>query len=498
VQIFAAEHFSEVVHAWTCSAAPVHDPDTGEVLGVIDLTGPERAVHPHSLTMVTTTARAVEGHLRSLLEQRDDRLRARYGERLTVRGDRRALVAPTGRLVADDSRGWLGGLRLAVPPAGGELVLPSGVRAYAEPVDHDGFVVHELTGRRPPRDELRVLADEQAALRRLAGAVSQDDSPSDIFRAVAEEMAPLLGADAAALVRFGPDRTAAVVAGTRLDDLSAATAVLRTGRPVRVDDGSLPSAVGSPIIVGGHLWGALVAWTWREPLRPDTEERMTKFTELAGIVIANAQSRAELAASRARVVAAGDEARRRIQRDLHDGAQQRLVSAVIALKLARSELGDATGPAVELVDEALSHAESATGELRELSRGILPAALSKGGLRAGIEVLVSRVRLPVSISVTGERLPEALEATAYFIVAEALTNAVRHAHASRARVTAAVDGGQLSLEVRDDGVGGARTDGGSGLIGLRDRAAAVNGELFVQSPSGEGTVITARLPLPGE
>jgi signal transduction histidine kinase len=241
----------------------------------------------------------------------------------------------------------------------------------------------------------------------------------------------------------------------------------------------------------------MVAATKREPLPTDIEERMANFTELVGVVIANAESRAELTASRARVVAAGDEARRRIERDLHDGAQQRLVSAVVTLKLARQELGDASGPAVDLVDEALSHAEGANSELRELAHGILPGALTRGGLRPGIHVLVSRVRLPVSVEVTPERLPAALEATAYFIVTEALTNTVRHARASSAHIAAVVDGGVLRLEVRDDGVGGARSDGSSGVLGLRDRAAALNGELRIDSPPGEGTVVAATLPIHG-
>jgi signal transduction histidine kinase len=517
VQIFAAEHFNEVVQAWTCSAAPVHDPETGELLGVIDLTGLERTVHPHSLAVAMTTARAVEGHLLHGLQARDDRLRSRHQARLTSSGGRRALVAPTGHIVADDARGWLRGMRLELPPGGGELVLPSGSRALAEPVGHEeAFIVRELGGRRapqpPPRDELRVLADEQAALRRLAAAVAHDESPAEIFRAVAEEIAPLVGAEDAAVVRFEPDRTGTIVAGLggwmadapvgtrrRLDDFPAVTAVFRTGRPARVDDrdhGRARSAVASPIVVAGRLWGAIAASTPREPLPPDTEERMANFTELVGVVIANAESRAELTASRARVVAAGDEARRRIQRDLHDGAQQRLVSTVVALKLARQELGDASGATVELLDEALAQAESANCELRELAHGILPAALSQGGLRAGIAALVSRVRLSVSVDVTAERLPSALEATAYFIVAEALTNTVRHARASSAWIVAVVDRGMLWLEVRDDGVGGARSDGSSGLLGLRDRAAALNGELRVESPPGEGTVVAATLPIP--
>jgi signal transduction histidine kinase len=171
------------------------------------------------------------------------------------------------------------------------------------------------------------------------------------------------------------------------------------------------------------------------------------------------------------------------------------VHTVITLKLARRALGDSDGPAVELVDEALEHAERATAELREIAHGILPAALSRGGLKAGIETLLSRVRLPVSVDVTPERLPPALESTAYFIVAEALTNVVKHARAQRAHVKALVEGDVLRVEVRDDGIGGARVDGSTGLLGLHDRAAAVNGRLTVHSPPGAGTTITAALPV---
>ncbi|MCW3066690.1 MAG: two-component sensor histidine kinase, partial [Solirubrobacterales bacterium] len=338
VQIFAGEHFVEVVQAWTCSAAPVHDPETGELLGVIDLTGLQRNVHRHSLAVAVTAARAVESFLRYRLQERDDRLRARHQERMTGGADRRALVTPTGRLVADDFRGWLSDTRLELPPGGGELVLPSGGHAFAEPVGHgEAFVVRELGGARGPRrgpgDELRMLADEQAALRRLATAVARDVSPAEIFAAIAEEVGPLLGADDSAVLRFEPDRAATVVAGAgqwlheagvgmrvELDDSLAITAVFRTGRSARVDDHDYSgatgpvaaylrrvrsrSAVASPIIVAGRLWGAMVAATTRQPLPADTEDRMANFTELVGLVIANAESRAELTASRARVVAA--------------------------------------------------------------------------------------------------------------------------------------------------------------------------------------------------
>jgi signal transduction histidine kinase len=532
LQVFASEHFVEVVQAWTCSAAPVHDPATGELIGVIDLTGLERNVHPHSLSVAVTTARVVEAHLRARLHQHDERLRARYQGRITDAADRRALVTATGRLVADDSRGWLRGARLDLPLDGGELVLPSGERAVAEPLRNaEAFVVRELAARRPgrrrSREQLRLLAEEQDALRRLATAAVHNVPAAEIFTAVAEEIGPLLGADEAAVTRFEPDGTATVVAGSgrwtwdlsvrmglERDDSLAITEVSRTGRSARVDarhhaegHGSIEAAlreagpcstVASPIVVESRLWGAVLVSTRREPLPAEIEQRMANFTELIGVVIANAESRAELTASRARVVAAGDEARRRIQRDLHDGAQQRLVSTIVALKLARTALADsdATGDAVALVDQALEQAQGANEALRELAHGILPTAVSRGGLRGGIDALVSRVHLPVTVEVTDQRFPEALEATAYFIVAEALTNALRHARASSVQIQAVADGAVLRLAVRDDGIGGARTEGSSGLLGLSDRAAAVNGELHVESPPGRGTLVAATLPIP--
>jgi PAS domain S-box-containing protein len=376
------------------------------------------------------------------------------------------------------------------------------------------------------RDELRVLADEQAALRRVATLVAHAAPPSEVFAAVADEVGRLFGADDAAVARFEPDGAATLVVGrgrdlgrvpvgARLepDDLTATTTVFRTGRAARMDEDDVRGATGpaaarlrelgvrsmiaSPIVVDGRLWGTMEMFTNRAPLPRDAQERMESFTELVATAIANADSRAELAASRARLVAAGDEARRRLARDLHDGAQQRLVHTVVTLRLARRAQGDHDGPVAELVAEALEHAELATTELRELAHGILPAALTSGGLRGGIETLVSRVRLPVSVDVTAVRLPPALEATAYFIVAEALTNAVKHARARSARIEIAIDGRDLRLEVRDDGAGGARAGTRSGLVGLYDRAAAMGGRLTVESAPGHGTVIAATLPIHG-
>jgi signal transduction histidine kinase len=337
--------------------------------------------------------------------------------------------------------------------------------------------------------ELRALANEQAALRRVATLVARAVSPEEIFDATAAEARTLLGADLTALVRYEPDGTATSLAGEAVPgtELADVAEIRRLGTR---------GAVGAPIVVEGRLWGTLVA-AWKsggEPA-PDSQERLVQFTDLVATAIANAHSRAELAASRARVVATADETRRRIERDLHDGAQQSLVHTLITLKLARRGLGDGDGPALEFVDQALEHAERANTELRDLAHGILPATLSRG-LDAALETLVGRLHLPVSLDVTSERLPPDVEATAYFIAAEALTNTVKHARASRARVTARVQGGALHMEVHDDGIGGAAVDAGTGLLGLHDRAAALDGDLRVESPPGGGTTITVTLPLP--
>jgi signal transduction histidine kinase len=233
------------------------------------------------------------------------------------------------------------------------------------------------------------------------------------------------------------------------------------------------------------------------PLPADTEARLASFAELVATAIANAEAQTELAASRARIVAATDDERRRVVRDLHDGAQQRLVHTVVTLKLAQQAVQNGNDDVPALVSEALDNAKQATAELRELAHGILPAALTRGGLRAGVHALASRMAVPVEIDVSVGRLPVAVEATAYFVVAEALTNVSKHARAGRAEVTARIEHGTLAVHVRDDGVGGARPDGGgSGLIGLADRLAAVDGELRVDSPADSGTLVAAAIPIP--
>jgi GAF domain-containing protein len=373
------------------------------------------------------------------------------------------------------------------------------------------------------RGEVQRLADEQAALRRVATLVAEGAARSAVFEAVIVEVAQLLGATQVGLMRSeGPQEIsilaqrgqdpAVVRPGMRLplDGDSVTGRVLRTGRSARLDrydqrSGTIAAiahrskvsvTVGAPIVVEGERWGVITA-SWDEQGQPlvDAEERLTEFAQLLGTAIANAESRDQLEASRARMLTAGDEARRRVVRDLHDGAQQRLVHAVVALKLAQRAFDEERGRAEALVAEALDHAERGNAELRELAHGILPAVLTRGGLRAGLDSLVSRLGLPVDLDVTATQLPPEIEANAYFIVAEALTNVLKHSQAARARVTAAVHKGALSLEVRDDGVGGADPEG-HGLVGLGDRVAALGGRLRIDSPHGAGTVLAAELPMP--
>jgi signal transduction histidine kinase len=341
------------------------------------------------------------------------------------------------------------------------------------------------------RADLQRLADEQAALRRVATLVARESSPAEVFAAVTEEVGRLLQVEETKLIRYEPDATATVVAGW--GELDAEIAVGAKWSPGGV---GIRSSVAAPIMVGGRLWGAMIAVSrTAERLPAGTESDIAEFTALVATAISNMQARSDLAASRARIVAAADDERRRVVRDLHDGAQQRLVLTVIALRQLREALGSGED-APALVAEALDQAERATDELRELAQGILPGVLTHGGLRAGVQSLASRMPLPVASDVCAERFPAVVEATAYFVVAEALTNVAKHARAERAAVTARVEDDTLRVQVRDDGVGGAQF-GGSGLLGLGDRLAALNGRLSVESPAAGGTLVAAEIPIPG-
>jgi signal transduction histidine kinase len=368
------------------------------------------------------------------------------------------------------------------------------------------------------RREVARLAEEQAALRRVATLVARGAPASAVFDAVIAEVATLLDASAVTLARY-VDGELSVVAtrgmslvkrGERfsLGGTNAISRVLRTGRPARLDDLAIATGligdharstgvravVAAPIIVEGSTWGVLAAVCTGPRLPPEgTEDRLAGFAELLHTAIANADSRDQLTASRARVLLAGDEARRRLVRDLHDGAQQRLVHTIMTLKLARRAFREGRGDPEALVDESLRSSERAIEELRELSHGILPAALHNG-LRTGIDAFVSRLELPVKADVLAQRLPADVEASAYFIVAEGLTNVVKHARASCATVRASVDAEVLTVEVRDDGVGGADASG-HGLMGIADRVAALGGDLRVDSPTDAGTALVAMVPV---
>jgi signal transduction histidine kinase len=286
--------------------------------------------------------------------------------------------------------------------------------------------------------------------------------------------------------------------------------VLRTGKPARIDSfadapGSLAAlvhrqgvkaAVGAPIVVDGRLWGVLAAFTTDEPLPADAESRMSDFTDLVATAIANAQNRAELIASRARVVATSDATRRRIERDLHDGAQQRLVSLGLELRSAEAAVPaghDALGRQLADIVEGLT---SVLVDLREISRGLHPAILSKGGLGAALKSLARRAAVPVELNVHADRrLTEPVEVAIYYAVSEALANTFKHANATSVDVDVDAEGDVVRLSVHDDGVGGADLHRGTGLIGLKDRIASLGGQLDIVSPEGKGTSLLIRIPL---
>src|SRR6476660_1358482 len=375
-------------------------------------------------------------------------------------------------------------------------------------------------------ERAHALAELQAALRRVATLVARGVTPGEVYAAVATELARCLGMYYSALWRYEPDGAATLLAardddpglkkmpvGARfsLEGDSVPAMVLRTGRPARLDsyekaagsiaarlrDLGLRAAVGAPIVVDGRVWGAAIVGSSRpEPLPPDTEARVVDFTDLVATAIANAQAHAELTASRARIVAAADDARRRLERDLHDGAQQRLVSLGLQL-LAVEDSIPSHLPAVKgQVSDIIAGLLAANQELRELSHGLHTTILSRGGLRPAITSLARRSAVPVELDLDVEsRLPERVEVTTYYVAAEALTNAAKHAHASTVTLSVAADACGVRLSVQDDGVGGADLGNGSGLSGLKDRVEALGGGMQISSINQRGTTLIAEMPL---
>jgi signal transduction histidine kinase len=382
---------------------------------------------------------------------------------------------------------------------------------------------HEL---RTSRDSLSVLATQQAALRRAATLVACGVSPAVVFSAVAEEIARCLKVENAEVHRYQDDGAGSVVVASyaesgvphiplgehrTLEGENVSEKVWRTGRPARMDSyehapGSnaarmrelgIRSRVGVPIMVDERVWGMAVVGSSRtEALPADTEVRVAEFAELLATAITAAATRDELIKSRGRIVAAGDETRRRLERNLHDGVQQRAVSLGLQLRLAQQRVPSELSELTEQLSQIGSAVAELSEELREVSHGLHPAALARAGLGPAIKALARRSTLPVTLdAAVPRRLPETVEVAAYCMVAEALTNAAKHAQASEVIVTVTDDAEVLNLQVRDNGIGGADLGDGSGLIGLKDRVEALSGQLAMSSPVGDGTSLTATIPL---
>ena len=370
------------------------------------------------------------------------------------------------------------------------------------------------------------LAELQAALRRVATLVARGVTPAEVYAAVATELARCLGVYYSALWRYEPDGAATLLVardddpglkkmpvGARfsLEGESVPAMVLRTGRPARMDsyenaagstaarlrDLGLRAAVGAPIVVDGRVWGAAIVGSSRpEPMPPDSEARVADFSDLVATAIANAQAHAELTASRARIVAAADDARRRFERNLHDGAQQRLVTLGLQLRAAETSVPAELRSLKEQISDVVDGLVGVSEEVQEISRGIHPAILSKGGLGPALKTLGRRSTVPVELDLAVDRrLPESAEVAAYYVVAEALTNAAKHARASQVTVRAEAGDANLHLSIRDDGIGGADSAKGSGLTGLIDRVEAVGGKMAISSQPGSGTSLLVEIPV---
>jgi signal transduction histidine kinase len=487
---FATETTVKVVASWTAEGEP---PNLGEYW-------------PVERDGVAGTLLRTKGPVR-----RDDweDTAGVVADRVRGLGIRSTAASP----ITVDGRVW-GGLLIHSKSS----ILPEGIETRMAEFTE---LVATAIGNIQARADARRLADEQAALRRIATLVAREAPPTEVFAAVAEAVARLLDVTVCPLYRYEGDNAAVVMAawgdpallhpvGRRmpLDGNNLAARIKRGAPSARINDVKeatgpigesarklgVRSGVATPIVVDGSLWGGIVVVSSREqPLPPDTEARVAQFTELVATAIANTEARAELTASRARLLAAADDERRRVVRDLHDGAQQRLVHTVVTITMA-AQAARGNERAFALLREASVHAQRATSELRELAHGILPSALTHGGLRSGVDALASRMPLLTVHDVPSERFPPAVEATAYFIIAEALANVARHAKATRAAVTARVEGDMLLVQVRDDGAGGAQPSG-SGLTGLADRVGAVGGWLAIGGAAEEGTEISAGIPI---
>lgn len=491
-------------------------------------------------------AESAEKRIRALLDAVPDPmiLVARDGTYLDVRADdrsKRELLRPPEELIgrnvrdvlphplADDVMGWIE-----------QTLAEGGATTFEYEIEIDGVnrwkesrmmrsgpdeavtILRDFTEQRRAEAEQRRLGAEQAALRRVATLVAGNAAPERVFQTVTEEVCRLLGFRTAVLHRFEGGRRSTIVGkfgeltgrfelGNTLEiEIGSALTVLETGAPARSDYSTLSGegavelrelgftgSVGVPITVAGLTWGALVvALKEGEALPLETEHRLQAFAELVGLAVASADARDEVAASRLRIVEASDTERRRLERNLHDGAQQRLVALSVGLRLAQAKLHTVPDEAEELLEELSAELAEALVELRELAQGIHPAVLTERGLEAAIEVVAARAPLSVDLDVrVDERLPEPVATAAYYTVSEALANVVKHAHARSAAVRVETVGGRVAVEVSDDGAGGADATRGTGLRGLCDRLEALDGALRIDSAPGRGTLIRADLPV---
>jgi signal transduction histidine kinase len=291
---------------------------------------------------------------------------------------------------------------------------------------------------------------------------------------------------------------------TPIEEHSISARILSTGFPQRIDspDGSeldplVRSEVGVPITLEGRRWGALVAQLHRsQAFALTAQASVAMFADVVAIAVGNAETKEELLASRRRLVHAGDDARRKLGRDLHDGAQQRLVYSLMNLQLANERAESDQESSRDLLRTALSSLRESLDELRALAAGLHPSILTNRGLEAAIDTLAERSAIPIRLDVSADRYPPHLEANAYFIAAEALTNIAKHARASHVEVLVRERGDVLDVEIRDDGCGGVDVEVGTGLRGLADRIAAVGGAFTIDSPAGQGTRLLASLPIP--
>jgi len=511
-EVFAAvtEEAGKLLHLDSAHLVVYERAETATVVGAWNLRGPPAQLGTRvRLDGDNVVVRVFRTHQPVRIDEYSDARGPIAGYARSM-GIRAAVGAP----ILVGGRVWgamaVGSSRPEPLPAGTEMR----IGAFAE-------LVATAIANTAARTEISRLAEEQAALRRVATLVARGTQPGEVFAAVAEEIGRILDAEVACVVRYEPDATGTVMAtwgdasfwpiGSNWALEGVAARVLRTRRAARMDGyGRAPgemtamarriggrSRVGAPIIIEDRLWGAALAVNFASggALPATAEERIANFADLITTAISNSETRTELTASRARVVAAADETRRRLERDLHDGIQQRLVS--LALK-ARAIETMTPRPADNIQGELSRLADglgTSLDELREISRGIHPAILSEAGLGPALKALARRSAVPVELDLNlGPRLGEPLEVAAYYVASEALTNAAKHAQASVIDIR--VDGrdGALTLSIHDDGVGGADPGRGSGIIGLQDRVEALGGTISLLSPPGHGTTMHVQLP----